>query len=259
MNYGLYLSASGVLTNLYRQDVFANNLANVETVGFKPAVPATRQRDPEAIEDGLGPDLSHDLLDLLTGGVYAGPQRVNMAPGPLTPTGNGLDAALADSNSFFTVRHTDPITGAVSTRLTRDGRFAVGPEGQIVTQAGHAVLKRNGDPIVVGPGGPPEIGRHGRVLQDGEQVARLRITRVDDTAQLERHEQNLFTLPAGAAATFPDEPDVKFGFTEGSGADPVRTLMSLIDATKAAMGNARMIQYHDMLMDKAVNTLGRVA
>ena len=80
MNYGLYLSASGVLTNLYRQDVFANNLANSETVGFKPDSPTVRQREPEAIEDNLGLGASQRLLDKLGGGVLAGPQSIRFSP-----------------------------------------------------------------------------------------------------------------------------------------------------------------------------------
>ena len=68
MNYGLYLSASGVLTNLYRQDVFSNNLANVETVGFKQDLPSIRQRAPESIEQQFGSDVSKRLLDKLGGG-----------------------------------------------------------------------------------------------------------------------------------------------------------------------------------------------
>ena len=88
MNYGLYLSASGVLTNTYRQDVFANNLANVETPGFKPDLPSIRQRDPEAIEDNLGFQGSNELLDRLGGGVLAGQQRINFNQGTLRPTGN---------------------------------------------------------------------------------------------------------------------------------------------------------------------------
>ena len=67
MNYGLYLSASGVLSNTYRQDVFANNLANVETPGFKPDMPSIRQRDPEAIEDSLGIG-EVEVLDRFAGG-----------------------------------------------------------------------------------------------------------------------------------------------------------------------------------------------
>ena len=71
MNYGLYLSASGVLTNMYRQDVFANNLANASTVGFKRDLAAISQRDPESIEGGHAMQWRNDLLDELGGGVFA--------------------------------------------------------------------------------------------------------------------------------------------------------------------------------------------
>ena len=86
MNYGLYLSAAGVLTNSYRQDVFANNLANVNTVGFKPDLPVLRTRPPEAIEDPAPFGTSNDLLERLGGGVLAGPQRTSFAPGPVEQT-----------------------------------------------------------------------------------------------------------------------------------------------------------------------------
>ena len=90
MNYGLYLSASGVLTNTYRQDVFANNLANVETNGFKPDVPMLRQRDAESVEDQLGFDVSNEIMDKLGGGALAAKQRINFAPGSLKATGNRI-------------------------------------------------------------------------------------------------------------------------------------------------------------------------
>src|SRR5690606_7809628 len=141
--YGLYLSASGVLTNLYRQDVFANNLANSETVGFKPDSPSIRQRDPEAIEDNLGLGVSQRLRDKLGRGVPAGPQGIRFTPGPMRQTGNPFDAALDDDTSFFAV---DTAEGA---RYTRDGRFTLNGEGTLVTQNGQPVVGVGGQPIVV--------------------------------------------------------------------------------------------------------------
>ena len=49
MNYGLYLAASGALSNMYRQDVITNNLVNVETTGFKPDMVTARQRLPHRL------------------------------------------------------------------------------------------------------------------------------------------------------------------------------------------------------------------
>ena len=66
MNYGLYLSATGVLANTYRQDVIANNLANVETVGFKRNIATFQQRLTEA-QQRRNSQLSNPLLDHIGG------------------------------------------------------------------------------------------------------------------------------------------------------------------------------------------------
>ena len=93
MNYGLHLSASGVLTSLHRQDVHANNLANASTVGFKRDLANVTQRDPESIE-GPHPEHRHPILDMIGGGFFSGPQHISFAPGALERTNNPLDIAL---------------------------------------------------------------------------------------------------------------------------------------------------------------------
>jgi len=260
VNYGLYLSASGLATNLYRQDVFANNLANVETVAFKPDLPSVRYREPESIEDPAVRRAAHELLDQLGGGVLPGPQTINFKAGGLEPTGNPLDAALSDEHQFFVVQSTDPNTGAVEAMLTRDGRFTVGPDGRLVTQAGHPVLSAGGSPIELPEGVPVRIDAQGfvRRADDGTQVAALGIAEPGDRGGLVKHGQNLFRVARGGFEQA-EAPAVQPEHVEASGANPIRTLMSLTAASKTAMGNANLIRYHDLLMDRAINTLGRVA
>jgi len=259
MMYGLYLSASGVLTNLYRQDVFANNLANVQTIGFKPDVPALTQRQIEHLEDDLGMKFADPLMDRLGGGVFAGPQHVDFAQGSLQPTGRPLDAALTEPGRFFAVRHTDPHTGDTSVRLTRNGNFSRNEAGELVTQAGQPVLDRADNPITIPADAEVALTRGGDVLADGEVVAQVQVAHVADPAQLRKAGQNLFAFTGRDPRTIVQEPDIRTGVVEASGADPVKTLMKMIDATKAATGNANVLRYFDTLMDRAVNTLGRVA
>lgn len=259
MNYGLYLSASGVLTNSYRQDVFANNLANVETIGFKPDVPAIRQRRPEAVEDpGTGSAFRNRLLDKLGGGVLAGPQRIDFTPAPLKP-GGALDLALRGENAFFAVQTNEG--GQESIRLTRDGRLSRDPEGYLVTAAGnHRLLDANDRPIQLGLTGPVVIDPAGRVLQNGEAVAEIQVTGVSDLASLRKQGSNLFAWDGeGDQRTAPSDPTIRPGFVESSGVDPIRALMDMISATKEGTANGNLIRYQDQLMDRAVNTLGRVA
>ncbi len=260
MNYGLYLSASGVLTNLYRQDVFANNLANVNTVSFKPDLPSIRQRDPESIEDNFGSDVSKRLLDRLGGGVLAGPQQIQFKPGPLQKTGSPLDVALEKANTFFAVQGTDPDSGEATVHLTRDGRFSRDNEGFLVTTAGgHRVLNQNDQPIFISGDSPVQIDNTGRILQAGDDVGQLQVTAVSDPTRLVKQGESLYRFKGGEDIRQPVRtPSVRSGFVEASGVDPIQALMKLIGATKSATGNGNLIRYHDLLMDRAVNVLGRV-
>ena len=259
MNYGLYLSASGVLTNLHRQDVYANNLANAQTVGFKPDFASIAQRDPESIEEGFGFDVSHDLLDRIGGGVLAGPQSIDFTPANLEHTGNPLDAALEQENQFFAVLADAPGSDQPSVHLTRDGRFSRDSDGFLVTVAGgHLVLGPDDEPIQL-QSGPVAIDPGGQVRQAGVVVGRVQVAEMADTDALQKRGQNLFAIagPANLRSVL-EKPAVKSGFVEASGTDPIKALMKLIDATKSVTSNANLIRYHDLLMDQAVNTLGRV-
>ena len=259
MNYGLYLSASGVMTNMHRQDVFANNLANVETTGFKSRIPDLTHRAPEAVEDKVDFDVSKRLLERLGGGVFAGPQRIDTTVGQIQQTGNPLDAALTDENSFFAVRATDPDTGQNQVRLTRDGRFTRNDAGQLVTPAGHPVLNADDEPIQVPGTAPVRINHAGELIQNGEPIDRVQVARINDPQQLQHQGAGMFAFEGADPRNILENPSVKAGAVEGSAVDPMTTLMRLIGATKSVGGNAQMIKYHDTLMNRAVNTLGRVA
>ncbi len=258
MNYGLYLSASGLLTNRYRQGVYANNLANVNTVAFKPDLAAVQARPSESVEDNLRSNVSRKLLDQLGGGVKAAPQRINFTAGPVQDTGRLMDVYIQDERGFFAVRDNNA-EGNDVTRYTRDGRVFVSDEGRLVNANGLPLLDEGEREINVPENTPLRIEANGDVTADGNPVARLGVFRIADATALEKAGGNLFGLKRDTAVDAIDRPTLHPGKPEGSAADPISTLMQLIAATKAATGNARMIQYHDTLMDRAINTLGRVA
>ena len=259
MNYGLYLSASGALTASYRQDVLANNLANVHTTAFQPDIPTITQRPAESIEDPAGYGVSKRMLDRLGGGVLAGPQLVSRGVGPLEQTGNPLDAALPEPNTYFQVSTTDPATGQAVTRLTRDGRFGISPTGNLITRSGLPVLDPTGEPITLAPDSPARIDTTGNLWQNGAPVAQLAVVAVSPDTPLAKRGKGQLEPPVGVTPVPLPQPRVESGMIEGSGVDPIRTLMQITDATRAATANAQMIKYHDQMMNGAVNTLGRVA
>ncbi len=259
MNYGLYLSASGLLTNTYRQDVYANNLANVNTVAFKPDVAAVQGRSAEAVEDDLRSDVSGQLLDRLGGGVQAAPQRIAFAPGAQEKTGDPMDVSIEHPRGFFQVR-TAGADGETVDMLTRAGSFLVSDGGELVTHHGDVVLDEKGKPIDVPDGLAVSFLPHGDVLAgDVPTGQRIGVFEPADLTALEKAGGNRFALKRATDLEPIAGPVLRPETREASAADPITTLMQLIAATKAATGNANMIRYHDTLMDRAVNTLGRVA
>lgn len=262
MNYGLYLSASGVMVNAHRQDVLANNLANVNTAGFKPLFTDVRQRPTEAVEDGpVDFGLSNDLLDKLGGGVFGDEQRVSFKTGSRIKSDNPLDAALTTDNAFFVVGHVDPRTGEEGVRLTRAGQFSTNQAGELVTQTGHRVLNETGQPIVINAE-KAVIGRTGLVElfdNQGNPLGNEKLQIVSaDLGTLKPDGSNLFVMTAGDTRQPIDRPVLEPRHYEASGVSAIEMMMQIVSATKAATGNARMIQYHDQMLDASINTFARV-
>ncbi|MBL4699845.1 MAG: flagellar hook-basal body complex protein [Phycisphaeraceae bacterium] len=260
MNYGLYLSASGVLSNTYRQDVFANNLANAQTVGFKVDIPSIKQRDTASMEDQLGYMFSKDMLDKLGGGVLAGMQLTQHDRGQFKQTDNPFDMALDEAKTYFAVQIPDR-NGQPAIELTRDGRFTRDSQGFLATiTGGHKLLGTDDAPIQLPATGDILVQSDGRILVDGEEISRLQITGVKDVNHLIKRGQNLYGMPSqdDNFRQIAPRASVMQGFIEQSSVDPIKTLMQLTEATKAANSNANMIKYQDQLLDRAINTLGRV-
>lgn len=258
MNYGLYLSAAGALTSLHRQDVMANNLANVNTVGFKADMVHYRARLAERLESG---DLSSlidpkQMLEQLGGGTFAEPSIINLRQGDLAQTKNDLDAAI-EGSGFFVVQKTSP-GGIADIRLTRDGRFTRNAAGQLImASTGMPVLDVNDQPIMLNASGPIRIDADGAVHQNNQPVARLQIANVSDPSLLRKEGANLLKLDGGKRLSA--NATVRQGFVESSGVDPILTMNQMISASKAVAANVTMMQYHDHILGQAVNTFGRVA
>ncbi|MCA9296924.1 MAG: flagellar hook basal-body protein [Phycisphaerales bacterium] len=252
MNYGMYLSAAGVQTSMHRQDVYANNLANVDTVGFKPDTVFLRERNVERL-DGAFADVSpHELLEQLGGGHLAEPTRVMLTQGSLVQSGNPLDVAI-DGDGFLTVRGENG-----QTALTRDGRMVVGPGGQLVmATTGAPVLNDAGQSITLDLNRPVEIDSTGAIRQDGLIVDQLGLVDVSDPAALRKEGNNLLSVESNASLT-QSTARIRQGYTESSAVDPIKAMMAMTNAAKAVSANARMMQFHDNTLSELFGRVGRI-
>ena len=261
MQHGMRIAASGAMVALHHTDVMANNLANVNTVGFKPDNAMVRSRAVVRIEDDLPFLPSDSLLERLGAGVLAGPRRTSFRQGPMQTTDNPLDLAI-EGTAFFMVRlETDQ---GAQTALTRDGRFTRDAMGRLVQSAtGMPILGPGQQPIFL-PEGPVTIDPHGRISDtQGNTVATIGVLHVEDPHALHKQGEGLFLAPPqafqGATDALASGARIHQGMLEGSGVDPIRAMMEITDAGRAVAGNSRMIGYHDQLLDQAINTFARVA
>ncbi|NQU74860.1 MAG: flagellar hook-basal body protein [Planctomycetes bacterium] len=250
MNYGLYLSAAALGIQEYRQQVTANNLANVNTTSFKRDVTTVRSRPPAPEERNLPWYVSVPILDEVEGGLRNGSTHTDFAQGPMVHTGGELDVAL-EGEGFFAVE-------ADGGKLySRDGRFARDAEGYLVTSAGQQrVLDETGRTILL-PVGKVSFDRQGFIRVNGEPQGRVGITDFRDPAVLRKVGDNAYA--AGAAQTTPAKAQLRHEYVEGSGVEPTRALIDMLTAQRTYDASAKMIQLADSMLGKAVNEIARMA
>lgn len=253
MNYGMYMAASGVATAMARQDVVSNNLANVNTIGFKPDQFIVRQRDPARIEDGVGLIASDRLLERLGAGVMPLPTRIDFGAGALEQTGNPFDVAI-DGEGFLAVR------SGTEVKLTRDGRMAMRTDGRLVNAAnGASVLDEAGAPVVLNPKLTVRIDADGTIVQGDSAVAKLQLVTVTDPQRLRKEGDNLFgPAPGETLDRRPAKGSLSQGFVENSAVDSIRAMIAVTSASQAAQGGLSTISTINELMGRAIS-LGRVS
>jgi flagellar basal-body rod protein FlgG len=255
MIYGLYLSATGVLTNSYRQDVIANNLANAETVGFKRSLALFQERRAEAQEQGRD-NASNPMLDKIGGGMLLAPTYVDQSQGTLEETGNNLDVAI-HGQGFFTVKDGSEI------RLTRNGRFMVDRQGYLILADGspdHRVLDSASKPIRLGgvPQSEISIDREGSISAGQEVLARLAFVDVPDPGALRQRGGTLLNYPGDVKRLPRAQGTIQSRFVESSNVDPTTELTQLINAQRQLEANASMIRYQDQALGRLVNDVGKI-
>ncbi len=227
----------------------ANNLSNMQTIGFKADGVAQLTALPESEVDAYASRVTAARLPgnsttLLPVGTYT-----DFTPGPARNTGNPLDVYI-DGKGFFAVETPD------GTRYTRNGSFTVDGEENLVTQEGFKVLGEGGSIQINGK--DVTVDADGNVTVDGDQVDKLKIVDFSDPRSLVKEGRNLFRTVAGAAETTPETVRVQQGALEGANVDAVRIMTEMIEVLRGYESYQKTVQTLDSVESKAVNELGRV-
>lgn len=247
MIYGLYQSAAGMLVNQYRQNVIANNLANVDTAGFKRDIPSFSERLVEAQRNMSS--TRNAVLDGQTGGVWSAPTHTDWQAGPTDVTGSNLDVAIS-GRGFFAVQ------AEGGTRYTRDGQFTLNAQGRLVTaQDGLPVLNQQGSPIVVGDDARSvSLTAEGKVMVNGQPVGDLQVADFDDPTALRKMGRNLVASDAKPQMI---EPNLRIKAVEKSNVDAMTEMASMIEASRAYQINAQMVTTQDQTLTRLLNEVAR--
>ncbi len=229
---GLYAAASAMVAQLARQDVYANNLANANSVGFRRSRVALGQfpADLQAALDTAGP---------AAGGAAAAATDLDTTQGPLTTTSRPLDLALT-GDAFFTIQTPN------GPAYTRDGRFMLDSRSRLVTLQGQFVLGEQG-PITL-PATDFTVSAEGEISSGGSVVGKLRLVAPVNARQIGG---GLFTAAqAGPAQAF----SVSQGMVEQANVNGVQEMARMLNGYRLYEANATALR----TQDETVSSLQRV-
>jgi flagellar basal-body rod protein FlgF len=243
---GIYTAASGMLAQALKTDVLANNLANVDTPGYRRETTIVEAFPTQLLM--REEKRQYTPIGTLGTGVLAVGVHNSFLPGRIYTTGNPLDVALA-GHGFFAI----DTPGQRS--YTRDGSFTINAGGWLVTQDGFRVLGENG-PIYIGDAKEILIDSEGVVTVDGEVRDRLLIVEFLDRGGLVKQGGNRYTATPDAGMPFRYRSTVIQGSLEMANVNTVREMVNLIEVQRAYESSQKVIQAFDETLGKLINVIG---
>lgn len=235
------LGARAVLQEL-RMNVLSNNLANINTSGFKEDAVAFRIPS----QGFAGSSNEKWIMDPY----QTAATRIHMAPGQLRETGNPLDLSI-HGNGFFC------INTASGEEYTRNGSFTVDGQGRLVTPEGFPVLGRQGQEIRL-EAGFVHVDDAGNITVDGVPSGRLRIVQPDDPGLLRKSADTRFSLPEDAVLVEMENPVVKQGFLESSNVNSIRAMTDMIEVLRGYETYHKIIHVLNEANQKSINEVGKL-
>lgn len=255
---GLYTSGYGMMTLNRKMDVLTNNLANVNTTGFKKDRVVFEEFNDVLVKrlfDGQPGSPGAKNIGNMTMYNDIAMVHTDFTQGTLEETGLTTDLALnGDEKAFFSVAVGDA-EGNFREYYTRDGSFKLDSQGRLVTKDGYAVMGRNG--VITLDSSDFIVSDNGEVIQNNEIVDVLKIRRIENPETMRKFGKNLLTVTQDSQdGTF--QGKVEQGFLERSNVESVNEMVEMISLLRAYESNQKMIQYQDSTLEKAVNDIGRV-
>jgi len=244
MDNALRIGLSRQMALKTRMNVIANNLANINTAGFK--------RDTVHMEEFRMPVAQMTELrgrDKALSYVHDRAVLNNMSAGSMKQSGNELDVAINGKGWFS-------INTPSGERYTRNGEFKLNNEGTLVTNDGFPVLG-SGGPISFGPNETQiTIARDGTISSSEGVKGQIRVVTFNEEQNLNKEGFNLFKTDEQPTPV--EQPNLMQGMVEGSNVKPVLELTTMIETTRAYVNQAQLLKKSEELKTDAMNKLAQV-
>lgn len=242
-----YVALSRQMALWKQMDNVSNNMANVNTSGFKMEDTIFSQfvaKTPEA--KGFGANPVHFTQDF---GMYK-----NFSEGAISETGNTFDVAIK-GDGFFAVE-TDE-----GERYTRKGQFSLSQDGQLITNDGSIVLSENNEPFFFAPNEKEiSITQSGEVLTENGLIGRLKLVEFADNQKLLKVANTMFENTAGNQMTAnPANAQVVQGAIEKSNVDGVTEMTKLIKLQRSYEYVQQMIDEEHTRLSNTISAFSQLA
>jgi flagellar basal-body rod protein FlgF len=252
MENALLVGLSRQVTLERQMDVIANNVANVNTNGFK----ADHSLFEEFLNSGAHED-NFPLRDRRVSYVQDRGTFHDLAQGPSQQTGNPLDVGI-DGGGFLVVQT------PAGERYTRDGALQINSQGQLVTESGYQVLGANGPIVFQQTDKDISIAADGNitVLEGVNRIdsvrGKLRVVNFANPQSLSKEGSNLYSADNGAAAQPDTTSRVRQGFLEKSNVNSVTEMSRMIEVTRTYTQISALLQAQSDLHRTAIDKLADV-
>ena len=240
---GIYNSASGMLPRVLKQEAFANDMANVNTPGFKKDGVFIQMLD-EATQKAIVTD--HPWEVPMVDDVY-----IDFSQGDLEKTDIRTNFAI-DGDGFFAIQTEQ------GTLYTRSGDFSLSPQGLLIDRNGNPVLTDSG-PLTI-QSDSFTVGDDGTVTVDDYAVGRIRVVDFEKPYQMTKVGSSYFQPKDETVVEQPvADAKVRQGYLEKSNVNVVEVMVDMLSSFRIFEAGQKAIQAQDETLDKAVNDLVRTA
>lgn len=256
MNRGIYTSAIGMMTQMNNMDVITNNIANVDTTGFKKDSTIVQSFSEELMKIFDDPSQrlikTDNTLGKVSLGNFVTEVSTDFSKGSIEKTEGTYDLAI-NGDGFFVIQ-TKNQDGTTTEKYTRDGSFTVNSNNELVTKEGNYVLGENG--IITIPNGSITISENGYIYSNGEFVDRLKLVDFENKESLRKYGDNLYNkIDESVEKAFTGS--VIQNHVETSNVNIVNEMVKMINVSRVYELNQKMVQTHDSILGKAVSEIAK--